>query len=153
MHRCLSVFLFATLLVACDSSHWELPVLDPADSKARNLTANDSRGQRIVINYWAEWCKPCLTEIPELNHFAVQHAGHAILLGRNFDNLEGDALLAAMGKVQMAFPAVTVDPGTVFPLPEVTGLPTTVVLDEQGRLITVLLGPQTAASLESALSL
>ena len=27
----------------------------------------DLRGQWVLVNYWAQWCKPCIEEIPELN--------------------------------------------------------------------------------------
>lgn len=35
-------------------------------------------GQWLLVNYWAEWCKPCLEEIPELGAFAGKHAGTAM---------------------------------------------------------------------------
>jgi len=130
---------------------WQLDILDPATQKISSLSVNHITGKRIFINYWAEWCKPCITEIPELNHFALQHQDKVAVLGFNFDRKQGAELLAAMQKTGMTFPATLTDPATVFGIPEVSGLPTTLVLDEQGRLITALMGPQTAATLEQAL--
>ena len=39
--------------------------LERADGTLANW--NKYRGQWVLVNYWAEWCKPCLEEIPELN--------------------------------------------------------------------------------------
>lgn len=139
---------------ACDQSpDWQLEIRDPATQVTSSLSGNDIAGKRIFINYWAEWCKPCITEIPELNHFALQHRDKVMVLGFNFDRKQGAELLAAMQKTGMTFPATLTDPASVFGIPEISGLPTTLVLDEQGRLITALMGPQTMATLEEALSI
>ena len=47
------------------------------------------RGQWVLVNYWAEWCKPCLEEIPELNH--LDKSPGISVLGVNFDGVEGAA--------------------------------------------------------------
>ena len=45
-------------------------------------------GQWRVVNIWAQWCKPCWQEMPELNQFyALQGANDIKLLGYNFDQL------------------------------------------------------------------
>lgn len=159
-HAHCGVWLVALLVTgvitsACRPSapHWQLEILDPATGQSRTLLAREAAGKRIFINYWAEWCKPCVTEIPELNQFARQHSDKVIVLGFNFDQKQGAELLAAMEKVTMTVPATLHNPATVFALPEVSGLPTTLVVDEQGRLVTALMGPQTAATLAQALSL
>jgi thiol-disulfide isomerase/thioredoxin len=154
--RRLCCYLTVLLAIsACNPSatNWQLEILDPAAPPRHTLLAREARGKRIFINYWAEWCKPCITEIPELNQFARLHPDSVIVLGFNFDQKQGAELLAAMEKVAIAFPAIRHNPAAVFALPEIGGLPTTLVLDEQGRLITALTGPQTTATLEEALSI
>ena len=51
-----------------------------------------TRGEWLLINYWAEWCKPCIEEIPELNEFARLNAMRARVLMVNFDGASGEAL-------------------------------------------------------------
>ncbi|MDU0354964.1 TlpA disulfide reductase family protein [Paraglaciecola aquimarina] len=45
------------------------------------------QGKWVVINYFAEWCVPCLREIPELNKFHQQHNPNILLYGVSFDKV------------------------------------------------------------------
>jgi len=58
----------------------------------KDLDPDTLKGRWVLINYWAEWCKPCLEEIPELNTFAEAHSEQVSVLGVNYDGVEGEAL-------------------------------------------------------------
>jgi thiol-disulfide isomerase/thioredoxin len=147
------MLVLSLLLIGCEPSSkksWQLSVYDPTSNQTHLITPQDVTQKVLIINYWAEWCKPCITEIPELNHFAAVHSDRIVMLGVNFDNKQGAALQDATHTVGMTFPAIISDPAKVFALPEITGLPTTLILDEHGILKEQLLGPQTLSSLEAA---
>lgn len=147
--------LLVLLLTGCDASDvkhpWQLEIYNPASGNTDTIRATDMAHKLLVINYWAEWCKPCIKEMPELNRLAQTEQNRAVVLGVNFDNKKDAALQEAMQKVGMTFPAITANSATVFALPEITGLPTTVILDEHGVLKEQLLGPQSYESLQGAL--
>ncbi len=110
------------------------------------------QGRWILINYWAEWCAPCREEIPELNRLYRQDAdGQPVVLGVNFDGLTGDALSDLVARMDIEFPVLLADPRERWqqPLPGV--LPSTLVIDPQGNLHDVLVGPQTYESLSLAI--
>ena len=44
-------------------------------------------GGWVVINYWADWCAPCIKEIPELNDFAKENKNIKVYTF-NFDQLD-----------------------------------------------------------------
>ncbi len=107
-------------------------------------------GQRLVINYWAQWCKPCIKEIPELNEFNETHPDVQVL-GVNYDGLLGEELAAQEEALGIEFPTLLQDPGAALGVPRPVVLPTTLIVDSSGKVLETLLGPQTLESLESAL--
>lgn len=108
-------------------------------------------GKIVFINYWAEWCKPCREEIPELNRFYQDHRQRVDLYGVNFDGLQGEALAGQEQALGIAFPTLAVDPAPYLQLPPPAGLPHTLVLDGNNQLVLQLQGQQTRESLVAAL--
>lgn len=108
-------------------------------------------GRWLLVNYWAQWCKPCREEIPHLNAFAARHQTTISVAGVNFDGISGEALQKQASALGIAFELMEVDPAQLghWPRPEV--LPTTQLVDPQGRLVLTLTGPQTEESLTRAL--
>ena len=136
---CIGLTLF---LFAC-SEKAEDPVL-------ANLEQH--RGQWLVINYWAQWCSPCIKEIPELN--ALDHKYEQVtVLGVNYDGATGEDLEQQQDKLGLKFASLESDPAAQLGIPRPIVLPTTLILNPAGQLITTLVGPQTLESLEQALPL
>jgi len=107
------------------------------------------RGQWVVINYWAQWCKPCIREIPELNKLNRQYR-QVTVLGVNYDGATGQDLDLQLEKLGITFATLPEDPASQLETPRPTVLPTTLILDPQGQLHATLVGPQTLESLALA---
>ena len=122
------------------------------DQSGRKVPAERLEGQWLVINYWAEWCGPCRTEIPELNALDKQlEEQSASVLGVNFDGLQGARLNKAAQALGIEFTVLAQDPAERFGLPRSEVLPATYIVDDQGRLRERLVGEQTAAGLAARL--
>ncbi|WP_241521091.1 TlpA family protein disulfide reductase [Kineobactrum sediminis] len=106
-------------------------------------------GQWIVINYWAQWCKPCIKEIPELNALDENHADITVL-GVNYDGATGDDLAAQIATFGVSFQTLAEDPAALLGVPRPIVLPTTLIINPQGELVNSLVGPQTLESLRAA---
>lgn len=116
------------------------------DQHGRKVTADSLDGQWLVINYWAEWCAPCRTEIPQLNALAkTLETQSAQVIGVNFDGLQGDALKRAADGFDIRFTVLALDPAARFELPHNDVLPVTYIVDAEGELRERLVGEQTAA--------
>ncbi len=47
-----------------------VPALQLTTLEGQAFTLQDYVGQRIVLNFWASWCVPCIEEMPELQRFS-----------------------------------------------------------------------------------
>ncbi len=142
--------LLAALLSGCKPSQPPLDFL-PLDGPGSAL--QEHAGKWLFINYWAEWCKPCLEEIPELNAFHRKHSGtRAEVFGLNYDNLQDDALRRISGKLDIRFPVLRSPPDRILAGQRPEVMPTTYVIGPDGRLHGTLLGPQSQADLEQVIS-
>ncbi len=123
------------------------------DQHGQKVTAGSLEGQWLVINYWAEWCGPCRTEIPQLNQLSEQLASEGgKVIGVNFDGLQADALSKAASDMGIRFVVLAQDPAERFALPRSEALPATFIVDPQGKLRERLLGEQTADGLRARLA-
>lgn len=101
-----------------------------------------------VINYWAIWCKPCREEIPELNE--LNNEADVEVLGVNFDRKTGEALAADTETLGLQFRNIQ-DPSPHLGVERPTVLPTTLVINREGVVKEVLVGPQTADSIRAVM--
>jgi thiol-disulfide isomerase/thioredoxin len=150
-----ATLMSTALLTACDSASSK--GVENDDVISSDLTSNDVTsnnhwvGQWRLVNIWAEWCKPCWKEIPELNQFyAAQKDSDIKLLGFNFDELEHDELVILKEKMSIDFPVISQWP-EVWTKPDVMGLPATVIIAPDNIIIDVLWGEQTVESLNVAI--
>jgi thiol-disulfide isomerase/thioredoxin len=122
------------------------------DQNGQKVVADRLDGKWLVLNYWAEWCGPCRTEIPELNTLAEQLKDKKIgVFGVNFDNVQGQELKGASEKLGIRFTVLAQDPSELFELPRSEALPVTYIIDEKGKVREQLMGEQTAAGVMAKL--
>jgi thiol-disulfide isomerase/thioredoxin len=118
------------------------------------MQLSELRGNWILINYWADWCRPCREEIPELNtlHQREREEGQPIfVLGVNFDYLGGQELTDLITEMGIEFPVLVDDPQGIVGYEAAQVLPMTVIISPAGEVHNVLIGPQTAETIEASL--
>lgn len=140
LHRSALVLSICVGLVACETDR-------------ERFSLEEYQGRWLFINYWAEWCKPCAEEIPELNQLADQFSGTVAVLGVNFDQVQGELLQQQASKLGIQFELAKTDPAPVLAVKRPTVLPTTLVFSPQGQLHRTLIGPQTVDMLAAAAGL
>jgi thiol-disulfide isomerase/thioredoxin len=104
-----------------------------------------------VINFWASWCGPCVSEATDLEQtYQATKADGVTFLGVNTRGDERDAAQAFVANHKPSYPNVF-DPAGTIALAfggVATTVPATVVLDRQGRVAAVALGPVLRSTLQ-----
>jgi thiol-disulfide isomerase/thioredoxin len=116
------------------------------DQRGGQVQETDLQGRWMVVNYWAEWCAPCREELPELNALA-EVSDEVIVLGIHFDAYEGEELRALSDQMGIRFAVVGHDFAEAYGLNLPQVLPTTYIINPQGKVAHSLQGPQTERDL------
>ena len=131
------------MLSGCADEQW-------LDHRGKAVSQADLQGRWVVVNYWAEWCAPCLHELPEFNSLAAGNP-QVLVLGVNYDGISGAELLELSDRMDIAFSVMGRDFEESLKLERPQVLPTTYIFDAEGKLQHSLPGPQTEESLSALL--
>ena len=107
---------------------------------------NNYQGKWKVVNYFAEWCAPCLREMPELNHFYQQYNDEVDIYAVSFDPLNKRQLIDLQQKYDIQFPIINKLHTLPWSQPP-NSLPTTYILDADGKVQKQLKGEQSVQKL------
>ena len=137
-------FLTYLILILSSCSEPDYKLVDGSSGKL-----DDFLGRWLIVNYWADWCPPCIKEMPELENFYNDNEDRALVLTYNFDRLEGEELQSQIIRFKVNVPSILTDPGILFGWEAPPSLPATYIINPEGILIHTLIGPQTQESLEA----
>ena len=114
------------------------------------------RGKPLIVNFWARWCGPCRQEIPELAKVQSEYGRKGlVVLGIGLED-KPEAVQDFARAYDMNYPILLArDQG--IPLMQAlgnvkAGLPFTVVIDRQGRILSHKLGVMKRPDLEAAVA-
>lgn len=108
---------------------------------------SEHQGQWIIINYWAQWCKPCLDEVPELNEFYAQTDGKLLFYSISYDKDSNESLAEQKNKYGIEYPIIATEPAPRINIPRPAALPANYLIAPDGRTYGPILGPQDAQSM------
>lgn len=112
------------------------PEVSFTDTDDRPVSLKDFVGKPIIVNLWATWCHPCLKEMPSLVRLQQHFAGRLNVAAVSEDRGGAPLVLPFVAAQKLADLKIYVDPkGDVGHAFEVRGLPTSIVLDAQGRVV------------------
>jgi thiol-disulfide isomerase/thioredoxin len=115
------------------------------------LELADLKGKPLLLNFWATWCPPCVTELPLIDRFhQAQQASGWQVVGLAVDNRE--PVLQFLGKTPVGYPVGIAGMGGVELSRNmgntVGALPFTLVFDRAGKVVERKLGVLTPADLD-----
>ena len=131
------------ILISSCSKNGEFELLD-----GRKQSIDDYSGQWLVINFWAEWCSPCIKEIPELNRLASLSGEYNVaVIGVSYDLVPNQKLIKDTKKLNFQYPVMATDPVPILPFKLPASLPTNYIISPDGTIAAKLVGTQDFDSL------
>jgi thiol-disulfide isomerase/thioredoxin len=103
------------------------------------FTLSSLLGKVVLVNFWATWCEPCVTEMPSLQRVRDRFAPDFEVLGVNYQ--EGPARIKTfIDKTSITFPIVRDTDGAVAKAWGARIFPASYLVDRAGRVKHVLIG-------------
>jgi thiol-disulfide isomerase/thioredoxin len=105
------------------------------NNDGEDINLSNLKGKVVVINYWAKWCMPCLTEMPGLNQLYLDMRENRNIVFMAID-MDGNAVKGAhfMKKRKYSIPVYHIK--TELPVDlQTKSIPTTIILDRKGLLV------------------
>ncbi|WEX79000.1 redoxin family protein [Sinorhizobium numidicum] len=120
-----------------------VPEVQFTDGEGRPRTLADFRGKIVLLNVWATWCLPCRKEMPTLDRLDAALGGHDFeVVALSIDRQGAEAVKTFYAEVGVQRLAVYVDTsGQALSALAALGLPTTILIDAEGRELGRLMGP------------
>ncbi len=145
----LALFLMASPAVArqgdraCD--------LDLPDLEGKPVHISQFKGKVVVVNFWATWCDPCREEIPDFVRLHKEYRGRGLeIIGVSMDTGKEEQVKAFAKKFGIEYPIVVGDIRVARQW-LVQGIPRTLLIDREGKVVQEIVGVTDMRSLETAI--
>jgi thiol-disulfide isomerase/thioredoxin len=112
------------------------PAITLTDTAGNPFDLSDFRGKLVLVNLWATWCRPCLREMPSLERLQSRLGDRIAVVAVSEDRGGGKAVETFIAKLGLKSVKTYLDPksevGRAF---DVRGLPTSFLIDREGRVL------------------
>jgi thiol-disulfide isomerase/thioredoxin len=114
-----------------------VPVADfsVTDLDGKVITSQALRGKVVLVNFWATWCPPCRAEIPDLIKLQQKYKEDLVVLGISEDEGTVDEVRAFVAEHKVNYFVAITTPELAKVFRGVAALPTTFVIDREGKVV------------------
>lgn len=110
------------------------PDFEMVDMDDNNLKLSAQRGKVVIVNFWATWCPPCLKEMPSMQRAWEQLKDERVEMWAINVGETDEEILIFTARYPVDFPLLLDSDSSVTDQWPVIGLPSTFVIDKQGRI-------------------
>jgi len=123
-----------------------------ADLSGKKVRLSDFKGKVVILDFWATWCGPCRAEIPEFVKLQSKYKDKGLaIVGLSLDS-DGESVVAPFArKHDINYTMLLANDGTARLYGGVNAIPTTFILDRQGRIVKKFIGVMPRETFEQAI--
>ena len=110
------------------------PNFSRPDLSHRKIVLSSYRGKVVLLNFWATWCEPCLTEMPTFVGWQQQYGSRNFqVIGISMDDAAPE-VIATVSRLKLNYPVLMGDEYLGAAYGGVLGLPVTFLIDREGKI-------------------
>ncbi|MGH8057753.1 MAG: peroxiredoxin family protein, partial [Candidatus Entotheonellia bacterium] len=133
--------LFSALSIYRPAEHTDAPDFVLPDVEGRSVRLRELRGKLVLLNFWATWCAPCRIEMPSMERlYQTFKKAEFALLAVSIDRQGTQMVRPFVEELKLTFPILLDQTMEVSRQYGLRGLPTTYLIDPEGRLIGAAVG-------------
>ena len=112
------------------------PPVPDHDISGAAMSRTNWTGKVVLVNFWATWCPPCREEVPEMISLQRQFGDKLLIVGVSEDDDGPANVMKFAMHSRINYPIVMATQEVIAAYGGVPALPTTFVIDTQGRVVT-----------------
>jgi thiol-disulfide isomerase/thioredoxin len=118
------------------------------DLDGREISLESLRGKVTIVNFWATWCPPCRAEIPDLIALQEKYKNDLQIIGVSQDDESVEVVKRFVDEYRINYPIVMSTPELERVFTGIYALPTSFIIDRDGRIAQKHVGLLNAATTE-----
>jgi len=123
-------------LIGKTAPYFTLPDLD-----GNKVSLSDYKDKVVILDFWATWCPPCIKEIPHFIDLYNEYKNHGlIIVGISVDRQGAGIVKAFNKKYKINYPILMADNQVSRDYGNITGIPTTFIIDQAGKIRRMYVG-------------
>lgn len=130
------------LILSRSGSRTVMPAFSLTALDGRVVRSADLHGKVVVLNFWATWCGPCKEEMPSLDRLRRQFDPQEFVLLAVTTDLQRNSIKAFLKHLGLDIPVLFDEDKEVSAAFMVRGLPTTVLIGKDGKVVGRAMGPR-----------
>src|SRR5215813_9625868 len=112
-----------------------IPAFSASTLDGKQIDSASLAGKVVLVNFWATWCPPCRAEIPDLVALQEKYRDQLQIIGVSEDEGSPEAVRRFATEYKVNYPIVMLTPELKKYFPNVYALPTTFIIDREGRIV------------------
>ncbi len=141
---------------ASQAEKLKAPDFSVEDRQGTDVSLSDHLGKPVVVNFWASWCSPCKSEMPDFNEAFKQYGDEIAFMMVNLTDGSQETMQSALQYLDgqdFDFPVYFDTNANAAITYGVSSVPMTFFIDKDGNLVTYALGALDAENLNRGIQM